>query len=60
MEVLNQIHMVPNLTALTKITILNINFSLFCLIKRYDVNKMFPLEKRDIREWDSRYEPQNN
>ena len=51
--------MVPNMTALTKITILNINFSLFCLIKRYDVNKMFPLEKRDIREWDSRYEPQN-
>ena len=50
MEVLNQIHMVPNMTALTKITILNIRFSLFCLKKRDDVTKIFPIEKRHIRE----------
>ena len=59
MEVLNQIYMAPNVTALTKITILNIHFALFCLLKRDGVNRMFPLAKRDISEWDSRYEPKN-
>ena len=29
MEVLNHIHMAPNMTALTKMTILNIHFVLF-------------------------------
>ena len=59
MEVLNQIYMAPNVTALTKITILNIHFALFCLLKRDGVNRMFSLAKRDISEWDSRYEPKN-
>ena len=51
--------MAPNVTALTKITILNIHFALFCLLKRDGVNRMFSLAKRDISEWDSRYEPKN-
>ena len=57
MEVLNPIYMAPNMTALTKMTILNIHFVLFCLMKRDGVNKMFPFAKRDISEWGSRYEP---
>ena len=60
MEVLNQISMAPNMTALTKNTILNIYFALFCLMKRDDVNRMFPLAKPDISEWDSRCELRNN
>ena len=51
--------MAPNVTALTKIAILHIHFALFCLLKRDGVNRMFPLAKRDISEWDSRYEPKN-
>ena len=60
MEVLKPIYMAPNMTALTKMTILNIHFALFCLMKRGGVNRMFPLAKRDISEWDSIYEPKNN
>ena len=60
MEVLNQIYMAPNMTLLTKITILNIHFALFCLMKRDGVNRMFLLAKRGISEWDSRYKPKNN
>ena len=56
MEVLNPIYMAPNMTALTKMTILNIYFALFCLMKRDGVNRMFPFAKRDISEWGSRYE----
>ena len=51
--------MAPNMTALTKIAILNIRFALVCLIKRDGVNSMFPLAKRDITKWDSRHEPKN-
>ena len=64
MEVLNQTYMAPNqahnMEALTKITILNIHFALSCLMKRDGVNRMLPLAKRDISEWDSRYEAKNN
>ena len=60
MKVLNQIYMTPNMTALTKITIFNIHFALFCLMKRDGVNRMFQLAKQDISEWDSLYEPKNN
>ena len=56
MEVLNPIYMAPKMTALTKMTILNIHFALFCQMKRDGVNRMFPLAKRDSSEWDSRYE----
>ena len=59
MKVLDQIYMAPNMTALTKIAILNIHFALVCLIKRDGVNSMFPLAKRDITKWDSRHEPKN-
>ena len=52
--------MTPNMTALTKITIFNIHFALFCLMKRDGVNRMFQLAKQDISEWDSLYEPKNN
>ena len=51
--------MAPNMTALTKIAMLNIHFALVCLIKRDGVNSMFPLAKRDITKWDSRHEPKN-
>ena len=47
--------MAPNVTALTKITILNIQFALFRLMTRDGVNRMFSLAKQDISEWDSRY-----
>ena len=60
MEILNPIYMALNITVLLKMTILNIHFALFCLMKRYGVNRMFPLAKRDISEWDLRYEPKNN
>ena len=60
MEVLSKIYMAPNMTALTKITIFNIHFALFCLMKRDGFNRMFPLAKRDISEWDSLYEPKSN
>ena len=29
-------------------------------MKRDSVDRMFPFAKRDISEWDSRYEPKNN
>ena len=48
------------MTALTEITILNIHFSLFCLMKRNGVNIIFSLVKRDISEWDSRNGQKNN
>ena len=60
MEILNPIYMAPNITVLLKMTILNIHFALFCLMRHYGVNRMFPLPKRDISEWDLRYEPKNN
>ena len=60
MEILNPIYMALNITVLLKMTILNIHFALFYLMKRYGVNRMFSLVKRDISEWDSRYEPKNN
>ena len=60
MNVLNPIYIAPNMTALTRMTILNIYFALFCLIKRDSVNRRFPFAKRDISEWASRYEPKNN
>ena len=52
--------MAPNMTTLIKITNLNIHFELFCLLKRDGVNSMFPFAKRDISEWGSRYETENN
>ena len=52
MEALNQIYMAPNIRTLTKITILNNDFALFCLMKRDGVNRMIPLAKRDISELD--------
>ena len=58
MEVLNP--MAPNMTALTKMTILHIHIALFCLMKRDSVSRMFPFAKQDISEWGSRYEPKNN
>ena len=60
MEILNPIYMAPNITVLLKMTILNIHFALFCLMRHCGVNRMFPLPKRDISEWDLRYEPKNN
>ena len=60
MEILNPIYMALTITVLLKMTILNIHFALFYLMKRYGVNRMFSLVKRDISEWDSRYEPKNN
>ena len=53
MNVLNPIYVAPNMTALIRMTILNIYFALFCLIKR---DRRFPFAKRDISEWASRYE----
>ena len=50
MEVLNPIYMAPNMTALTKMTILNIHFAFFYLMKHDGVNRMFPFAKRDS-EW---------
>ena len=47
MEVLNPIYMAPNMTALTKMTILNIHFALFYLMKRDGVSRMFPLAIRE-------------
>ena len=41
-------------------TILNIYFPLFFLMKRDGVNRMFPFTKGDIIEWSSKYEPKNN
>ena len=58
MEVLNPVYMAPSMTALTKITILNIHFALSN--ERDSVNRMFPFAKRDISEWGSKYEPKNN
>ena len=52
MEALNQIYMAPNKERLQKITILNNDFALFCLMKRDGVNRMIPLAKRDISELD--------
>ena len=49
--------MAPNMTVATKMTILNIHFALFCLIKRDSVNRMFPLAIQDISEWASGYGP---
>ena len=57
MEVLNPIYMAPNMTAPKKLTILNIHFALFGLMKRDTVNRTFPFGKQDIRKWRSRYEP---
>ena len=48
--------MAPNMTVATKMTILNIHFALFCLIKCDSVNRMFPLALQDISEWGSGYE----
>ena len=56
MEALNPIYMAPDMTGLTKMTILNIHFALFCLMKCDGVNRLFPLAKRDISEWDSGYQ----
>ena len=50
MNVLNPIYIAPNMTALTRMTILNIHFALFCLIKRDSVNRRFPFAKQDISE----------
>ena len=59
MEVLNPIYMAPNMTALTKMTKRQKFwiFILHCLMKRDGVDRMFPLIKWDISEWDSGYEP---
>ena len=35
-------------------------FILHCLKKRDGIDSMFPFAKRDISEWDSKYEPKNN
>ena len=47
------------MTALIKLAILNIHFGILCLLKRESVNSMFPFAKRDISEWDLRYETEN-
>ena len=41
-------------------TILNIYFPLFFLMKLGGVNRMFPFAKGDIIEWSSKYEPKKN
>ena len=56
MEVMNPIYMAPNKTVLTKMTILNIRFALFCPMKRDGDSRMFPFPKGDTSEWGSRYE----
>ena len=56
MEVLSPIYMAPNMTALTKMTILNIHFALFGLMKRDIVNRTLPFVKQNLSEWGSRYE----
>ena len=62
MEVLKPIYMAPNMTALTKMTKRQKFwiFILHCLKKRDGIDSMFPFAKRDISEWDSKYEPKNN
>ena len=61
-KVINPINMVPNMTALTKITKRQKfwTFILHCLIKSDGAERMFPFAKRDISEWGSRYDPKNN
>ena len=62
MEVLNTIYMAPNKTVLTKM----VNRQQFwicilhCLMKRDIIDWMFPFAKKDIGEWGSKYEPNNN
>ena len=58
MEVLNPVYVVPNMTVLSKITILNIHLP--CLMKRDGVGGMFPFVNRDISELCLRYEPKND
>ena len=48
MEVLNPIYMAPNMTVLTKTTILNIHFH--CVMKRDGVDRMFPFALGHIRK----------
>ena len=52
MEVLNPIYAAPSMTALTKMTILNIHFAL--PMKSDGVDRMFPFAKQEISEWGSR------
>ena len=62
MEVLNPIHMAPNMIALTKMTKRQ-RFGIFILhslLKRDGVDRMFPFSKRGISEWGSKYQPENN
>ena len=58
MEVLNPIYVAANMTALAKMTILNIHFTLTSKLDGLD--RMFPFGERDISEWVSRYEPKHN
>ena len=60
MEVLATIYMVPNMTTLTKMIIVNIHFPLFCQMKLNGANTMFPFSKRYISEQGSRYDPKKN
>ena len=57
-EVLKPIHIAPKMTALTRMTILNIHFSF--LTKRDGADRIFPFAKQDINEWGSRYELKRN
>ena len=53
MEVMNPIYMAPHMTTLTKMTILNIHFTLFCPMKGDGGNRKFTFGKRAISEWGS-------
>ena len=53
MEVMNPIYMAPHMTTLTKMTILNIHFTLFCPMKGDGDNRKFTFGKRAISEWGS-------
>ena len=54
--------MSPKMPALTKMTKIQkiLIFILHCLMKRDGVDRMIPFAKRDISEWDSKYEPKHN
>ena len=61
MEVLHTIYMAPNMTVLTRMTILNIHFTFWIFLMNCDgVDRMFPFAKQDISEWSSRYVPERN
>ena len=54
MEVLNPIYMIPNMTALTKMT------KRSCFMKGDCVDRMLLSAKRYISKWGSKYDSKNN